>query len=216
MSPEPSFTGLDAAEAARRLEEDGPNLLTADRTRPLWRIVAGALREPMFLLLAAATALYLGLGDLAEGLLLGAAGLVTIALVVAQEARSEAALRALRRMADPVVRVVREGRTLTVPAREIVRGDLVLVAEGQRPSVLFIGCADSRVVPDLLTSSAPGDLFVVRNMGNFVPPFEPDRGYHGTSASIELATLNLGVGDIVVCGHSQCGGIRAAQNRFRY
>ncbi|WIY68133.1 HAD-IC family P-type ATPase [Aquidulcibacter paucihalophilus] len=132
MSPEPSFTGLDTAEATRRLEEDGPNLLTADRTRPLWKIVAGALREPMFLLLAAATALYLGLGDLAEGLLLGAAGLATIALVVAQEARSEAALRALRRLADPVVRVVREGRTLTVPAREIVRGDLVLVAEGQR------------------------------------------------------------------------------------
>ena len=67
MSPDPSFTGLDTAEAARRLEEDGPNLLTADRTRPLWKIVAGALREPMFLLLAAATALYLGLGDLAEG-----------------------------------------------------------------------------------------------------------------------------------------------------
>lgn len=132
MSPEPSFTGLDTAEAARRLAEDGPNLLTGDRTRPLWKIVGGALREPMFLLLAAATALYLGIGDRAEGLLLGAAGLVTVGLVVAQEARSEAALRALRRMADPIVRVVREGQTLTVPAREIVRGDLVLVAEGQR------------------------------------------------------------------------------------
>lgn len=132
MSRNPSFTGLDTAEAARRLEEDGPNLLAADRTRPLWKIVAGALREPMFLLLAAATALYLGIGDRAEGLLLGVAGVVTIGLVVAQEARSETALRALRGLADPVVHVVREGRTQTIPAREIVRGDLVLVAEGQR------------------------------------------------------------------------------------
>ncbi|MBW8304264.1 MAG: HAD-IC family P-type ATPase, partial [Brevundimonas sp.] len=158
MSPEPSFTGLDAAEAARRLETDGPNLVSADRTRPLWRIVAGALREPMFLLLAAATALYLGLGDRAEGLLLGAAGVVTIGMVVAQEARSEAALRALRRMADPVVRVVRDGRTLTLPAREIVRGDLVVVAEGQRIPAdgVLVGSEVVQIDESILTGeSAP-------------------------------------------------------------
>ena len=72
-----------------------------------------------------------------------------------------------------------------------------LVAEGQRPSTLFLGCADSRVVPDLLTSTLPGDLFVIRNVGNLVPPFEPDAGFHGTSAGIEFATLVLGVKDIV-------------------
>jgi len=84
-----------------------------------------------------------------------------------------------------------------------------LVAEGQRPSTLFLGCADSRVVPDLLTSALPGDLFVIRNVGNLIPPFEPDAGFHGTSAGIEFATLVLGVKDIVVCGHSHCGAIRA-------
>ena len=65
------------------------------------------------------------------------------------------------------------------------------------------------MAPDLLTSILPGDLFVIRNVGNLVPPFEPDAGFHGTSAGIEFATLVLGVKDIVVCGHSHCGAIRA-------
>jgi carbonic anhydrase len=84
-----------------------------------------------------------------------------------------------------------------------------LVSEGQRPGTLFIGCSDSRIVPNQLTDSGPGELFIVRNMGSFIPPFEPDEGFHGTSASIEFAVLNLGVKDIVVCGHSDCGAIRA-------
>jgi carbonic anhydrase len=84
-----------------------------------------------------------------------------------------------------------------------------LVAEGQQPSTLFLGCADSRVVPDLLTSALPGDLFVIRNVGNLIPPFEADEGFHGTSAGIEFATLVLGVKDIIVCGHSHCGAVKA-------
>lgn len=84
-----------------------------------------------------------------------------------------------------------------------------LVEEGQQPSTLFIGCADSRVVPDLLMGTGPGELFLVRNVGAFVPPFEPDGAFHGTAAGIEYAVLNLRVTDIVVCGHTHCGAVRA-------
>lgn len=84
-----------------------------------------------------------------------------------------------------------------------------LVAEGQSPSTLFIGCSDSRVVPDLLTDSLPGDLFVLRNVGNLIPPYEEDSSFHGVSAGIEYATEVLGVSDIVVCGHTHCGAIRS-------
>jgi carbonic anhydrase len=84
-----------------------------------------------------------------------------------------------------------------------------LVAKGQSPSVLFIGCSDSRVVPHLLMDSGPGELFIVRNVANLVPPYDASHGYHGTAAAIEFAVLSLDVTDIVVCGHSHCGGMRA-------
>ena len=84
-----------------------------------------------------------------------------------------------------------------------------LVAEGQNPSTLFIGCSDSRVVPYLLMDCGPGELFIVRNVGNLVPPYDASYGYHGTAAGIEFAVLSLNVSDIVVCGHSHCGAIRA-------
>jgi carbonic anhydrase len=90
-----------------------------------------------------------------------------------------------------------------------------LVDEGQKPSTLFLGCADSRVVPDLLTSALPGELFVLRNIGALVPPFEGDTGLHGVSAGIEFATLILGVKDIIVCGHSHCGAIKALFSPLR-
>jgi carbonic anhydrase len=83
------------------------------------------------------------------------------------------------------------------------------VAEGPRPGTLFVGCADSRILPDVLTDSRPGELFVVRNVGAFVPPWDADSGVDGTAAGIEFATLALDVRDIVVCGHSHCGAIQA-------
>ena len=110
----------------------------------------------------------------------------------------------------------------------------MLVDDGQHPTTLFIGCSDSRLVPYLLTGTGPGELFLVRNVGAFVPPHDgylkgprdasgvgPPGGrtqleaaprwvgFHGTAAAIEFAVLNLDVRRIVVCGHSHCGGIRA-------
>lgn len=84
-----------------------------------------------------------------------------------------------------------------------------LVTEGQKPPTLFIGCADSRVVPDLLTDAPPGGLFVVRNVGNIVPPADSEGGPHGVSAAIEYAVDILQVEEIIVCGHSHCGAIQA-------
>jgi carbonic anhydrase len=84
-----------------------------------------------------------------------------------------------------------------------------LVSEGQHPSTLLIGCSDSRLVPDQLTGALPGELFIVRNIGNLIPPFEATDGYYGTPAGIEYAVLVLGVTDIVVCGHTHCGAIRS-------
>ncbi len=82
-----------------------------------------------------------------------------------------------------------------------------LVKEGQNPKALFIGCSDARVMPSLITGAKPGDLFVVRNIGNFVAPFSPDNDYHATAAAIEYAVGVLQVSDIIVCGHSHCGAI---------
>lgn len=81
---------------------------------------------------------------------------------------------------------------------------------GQNPKTLIIGCSDSRVDPALISSASPGELFVVRNVANLVPPFESaNNGFHGISAAIEFAVINLKVENIVVLGHRQCGGIRA-------
>lgn len=84
-----------------------------------------------------------------------------------------------------------------------------LAEVGQSPKIMVIGCSDSRVNPDLIFNTKPGELFVVRNVANLVPPFEPDDHYHGTSAALEFAITGLNVQHIVIMGHSLCGGIKA-------
>ncbi len=80
---------------------------------------------------------------------------------------------------------------------------------GQTPKSLVIACSDSRVDPAILTDASPGEMFVVRNVANLVPPFESGGTYHGVSAAIEFAVVNLRVENVIILGHRQCGGIRS-------
>lgn len=84
-----------------------------------------------------------------------------------------------------------------------------LAESGQTPKILLIGCCDSRVSPEVIFDARPGEMFVVRNVANLVPPFSPDDQLHGTSAALEYAVQALKVEHIVVLGHGRCGGIRA-------
>ena len=84
-----------------------------------------------------------------------------------------------------------------------------LSREGQSPETMVIGCCDSRVSPEVIFDAGPGELFVVRNVANLVPPYQPDGGAHGVSAALEFAVQVLRVKHIVVLGHAQCGGVKA-------
>lgn len=84
------------------------------------------------------------------------------------------------------------------------------LASGQRPETLFITCSDSRINPNLLTQTGPGDLFILRNAGNLIPAYSPQSS--GEAATIEFAVQHLGVQHVVVCGHTQCGAMKALLN----
>jgi len=84
-----------------------------------------------------------------------------------------------------------------------------LAVQGQRPRAMVIACSDSRVDPAMIFDAGPGELFVVRNVANLVPPYQPDGSHHGTSAALEFGVCNLGVQDLIVMGHGLCGGVQA-------
>jgi carbonic anhydrase len=90
-----------------------------------------------------------------------------------------------------------------------------LSERGQSPEVMLIGCSDSRVSPEVIFDAGPGELFVVRNVANLVPVYQPDSGAHGVSAALEYAVNVLKVKHIVVLGHAQCGGIRAFIDKIK-
>jgi len=87
------------------------------------------------------------------------------------------------------------------------------LATGQAPKVMIIACSDSRVEPATIFGSRPGEVFVVRNVANLVPPFDASGGLHGVSAALEFAVTKLGVEEVVVLGHGACGGVAAALSR---
>ena len=85
-----------------------------------------------------------------------------------------------------------------------------LAKAGQAPAIMLIGCCDSRAAPETIFDAGPGEVFVLRNVANLVPPYEPDGEYHGTSAALEFAVTVLKVRHVVVLGHGRCGGISSA------
>jgi Ca2+-transporting ATPase len=132
--------GLDSAEARRRLARDGPNELPQAARRNLLRILVDVMREPMLLLLASAAVLYVLLGNIGEASILCASVVAVIALTIYQEGKSERALRALRDLASPRAAVMRDGALVRIAARDVVVGDIIMAAEGDRVP------ADARVI----------------------------------------------------------------------
>ena len=108
---------------------------------------------------------------------------------------------------DELIAGYRRFRAETWPERRAVLQELA--ERGQRPLAAVIACADSRLDPSAIFDAAPGALFVVRNVANLVPPYQPDAAYHGTSAALEFAVKGLGISTIMVMGHAQCGGVHA-------
>jgi Ca2+-transporting ATPase len=167
----PDPRGLSHAQAAERLRVEGPNELPRSDKRTLPRIALEVAREPMMLLLLGGGAIYLALGDLAEALILLVFASLSVVITIVQESRTERVLEALRDLASPRALVIREGERLRIPGREVVRGDLLLLNEGDRAP------ADARVLraQDLLADESllTGESAPVRKRAQDDPLAEP-------------------------------------------
>jgi Ca2+-transporting ATPase len=155
-SPPPSLNGLTAAEAAQRLTTEGYNELSQTRKRSLISILINVVKEPMFALLLAASSLYLLLGDLTEALILTAFASLSLMITVVQEARSEKVLEALRDMTSPRALVVRNGQRQRIQGRDVVRGDILIIKEGDRVAAdaLLLSAQDIAADESLLTGES--------------------------------------------------------------
>jgi Ca2+-transporting ATPase len=202
--------GLSAAAAAEQLRRFGPNGLPDPDQRNLARLVLEVLREPMFLMLVVAAGLYLLLGDLGEGLLLGGFAIVNLGLVAGQEWRTERVLESLRDLSSPRALVIRDGKEQRIAGREVVPGDLVILAEGDRVPAdgRLVACRDLQIDESLLT----GESVPVRKQAGeanaaAVPPGGDDLPfvYSGT-----LVVKGQGFAEVIATGaHSEIGKIGA-------
>lgn len=192
--PEARLAGLDSNEARRRLGADGLNTLPGGSHQPLLRIVLKVLLEPMFLLLLVAGGIYLALGDRAEAGFLLASVLVVIGITLAQERRTQRALEALRDLSAPRALVIRDARQQRVPASEVVRGDLLVLAEGDRIA------ADALLREGLLEvdeSLLTGEAVAVTRL--------PD-GEHARVYASTVVTKGRGLAEVTATGSSTAVG----------
>src|SRR5215831_5401139 len=155
-SSAPLMVGLNEGEAQARLEREGYNELPRTGRRTSFRIVLEVMREPMLALLAAGGAVYLALGDLREALILLAFAMVSIIITVVQETRTERVLEALRDLTSPRALVIRDGVRRRIAGREVVRGDLVVLSEGDRvpADAMLLEAQDLQVDESLLTGES--------------------------------------------------------------
>ncbi len=186
-------TGLTPDEAARRLSEDGPNELAVHEQRTVLRVIVGVLREPMLLLLLACGAVYMAFGDLRDALMLSSFVVVIVAITVYQEHKTENALAALRDLSSPRALVVRGGQQRRIAGREVVRGDVLLLAEGDRvpADALLLESAHTLVDESLLTGESVPVRKRERGEG------DPDQARPGGDATPHLYAATL-----VVRGHA--------------
>lgn len=203
-----SVYGLTSSEARERLETDGPNELPVSVNRGAWGLLREVVLEPMFLLLVACGAIYLALGDRHEALMLLGFVLVVIAITYVQKRRSERSLEALRDLSSPRALVVRDGRVIRVAGRELVVGDIVLLAEGDRvPADLhLLEAAALSVDESLLTGESAPVLKQAGGGGSDVSSGPCNQALSGT-----LVTQGTGKGIVLATGErSSLGGIGAS------
>ena len=195
-----SIPGLTEQEAAARLRQEGYNELPSSKQRGIFAIAAGVMREPMFLLLVACGAIYFVLGDVREALMLLGFVFVVIGITLYQERKTERALEALRDLSSPRALVIRGGRQMRIPGREVVRGDCVVLNEGDRvpADAAVLSCLNLSVDESLLT----GESVPVRKTGCVeVPPLARPGGedlpfvYSGT-----LVVKGQGIATVLATG----------------
>jgi len=209
---EARLLGLTEQEAASRLVSDGPNVLPTQEERGLLQLLSGVAREPMVLLLLASGTLYFVLGDPHEALTLLASVVLVIAITVFQEGRTERALSALRDLSSPRAQVLRDGQAHTVPARDLVRGDIIRIAEGDRvPGDALLRAGTVLTVDESLLS---GESAPVTKKPSSDAVLEPP-GSEGTSSlfSGTLVTSGRGVAEVAATGpRSELGRIGTSLN----
>ncbi len=203
------ITGLSASQARERLEREGPNELPRPNRRTSLRITMDVLREPMFAMLLAAGGVYLLLGDRTEALILVGFALLSIFITIVQEARTERTLEALRDLSAPRALVMRDGETLRVPGREVVRGDILVLEAGDRiaADALLIEAQELEADESLLT----GEAVPVRKRA--ARSGEPERAEPGGDDTPHLfsgavVTRGGGIARVTATGtHSRIGQI---------
>ena len=210
-----ALAGLDPDEAERRLLADGPNEIASQRPRTAWRIVFDVLREPMLALLVSAGALYLLLGEPQDAWTLVAFVVVVVLITIVQERRTERALGALRDLSSPRANVLRGGRRMRIPGREVVRGDVVWLSEGDRvpADALVRRARDLSVDESLLTGeSVPVSKRASSSAAALDAPGGDDRAsvFAGT-----LVTSGHGVAEVLATGErAELGRIGRALARI--